>query len=164
LNESELLAIINCCTCILIVTKHFKYKYVLSTSFSINVITQKNKIQAWATISLLAVYLLISFLFILTLPQLNRVDFKSQALSSVNAFSKNSNRGATGNNAHRCIRTTIETRQKLVIPATTISILFFAFLFGKFKLLDHTKPYIAYISSFYVTQIHTYLSLRTFLI
>jgi len=107
------------------------------------------------------IYVFAAIMYIFTLAPINHVDFKLTSSYRIDFLNKSNSSGSTSSLLHRGIRSTIDNKQKIIVPATTACIIFFAFVFGRLALLGLTKKHNAYLSAFYIPQLNTYLSLRT---
>jgi len=109
--------------------------------------------------SLLVVYVFVMLVYIFTLPP-NHYSLIAKTPVHTDVFGKTNNAGAGGIAFHRGIRSSIENKNKIVIPAQSASILFFLFVLGSLSLLISSKKGIRYLNALYSPHTDVWLSLR----
>lgn len=96
-----------------------------------------------------------------TLPPINHLNQWASAHSHIELNGKAGNPGMGGTLLHRGSRTSIENKNKIVIPATVARILFFFFIFGNLALLGLAKNNNSrYFIASYSPHPNAWLSLR----
>lgn len=122
---------------------------------------KNNIIQKYATLSILVVYVFFTLVYIFNLPPIVHSVNRLGSGSTTTFISNTNSPGMAGTLLHRGIRTTIENKNKVVVPATTTCLIFFLFILGGLTLLNLTKKANRHYNAFYSPHLDTWLALRT---